>query len=667
MKNRFLILLVALAMASVVGCDETGVRPRRDGSVADDDARASDLPDADGDGIPDLYEGRADDVDTDGDGVPDYLDDDSDGDGIPDSVEGQRPGFEPVDTDGDGLYDFRDDDSDANGIPDAVEGGGDLDGDRVPDSADNDNDGDSIRDVDEIGPDPSAPLDSDGDGTADYMDLDSDGDTIADRHESTADTDRDGTPDRLDLDSDGDGIPDAMEAGDADISTPPRDVDGDLIPDFRDPDSDNDGLSDRDEVTAGTDPFDSDSDDDGVTDLVEVASGTDPHDATDSPRTRGDFVFFEPYMLPADPPMDTLDFATNIRQADVYFLMDTTGSMGSSVASLRSSLAAFIDDVRAEISDVYIGSGFFKDYPVSPYGSGGDVAYRNCQSLTGDRAAAISGLDCYSVSGGNDGPESHTSALWSVATGMRLAGNSGLTTDAGCAGGTWGYPCWRDGSVPIVVLISDIYAHNGPGGAYPYNDGSLGGHAPTYPEAIAALTARNVRVIGIGQGTLGRAHLESFARDTGSVDATGAPLYSTWSGGAIGATVLNQIRVLASQTRFDISITYEDDAADTVDTWASFVDHIEARVAGDAARGCEALPATDTDADGYLDTFEAVTAGQRVCFDIFVKQNDTVMPTAMPQLFRATLRVIGDGFTELDSREVFFLVPPVIDDPGIPE
>ena len=43
-----------------------------------------------------------------------------------------------------------------------------------------------------------------------------------------------------------------------------------------------------------------------------------------------------------------------------------------------------------------------------------------------------------------------------------------------------------------------------------------------------------------------------------------------------------------------------------------------------------------------------------------MKQNDTVMPTTDPQLFRATLRVLGDGFTELDSRDVFFLVPPEI-------
>jgi hypothetical protein len=668
------VLLAASALVGVVGCDG-GTRARPDGSMGAPDTGDQWSSDADGDGIPDRYEGRAEGVDTDGDGIPDYLDDDSDGDGIPDAIEGGRPGGEPVDTDGDGIYDFRDLDSDGNGVPDSVEGGDDIDGDRIPNSADLDNDGDTMRDIDEIGPDATSPIDTDRDGTPDYNDFDSDGDTIADRHEHTLDTDRDGTPDFRDLDTDNDTIPDAEEAGDDDWMTPPRDTDGDGVPDFRDTDSDADGLSDRDEVVAGTNPFAADTDGDGVTDLVEVASGTDPRDPGDSPRTRGDFVFLEPFMAPPDPPRDTLDFATDIRVADVYFLMDTTGSMGSSVASLRASLASFIDEVRREIPDVYIGNGFFKDYPVSPYGGGSDVAYRNCQDLTGDRAAAIRGLDCYSVGGGGDGPESHIPALWATASGMALPGRSGLSTPrTDCPAGRWGYPCWRDGAVPIVVLISDITAHNGhpSSPAYcfpavpgcPYDDTMIGGRTPTYTETMALLRERNVRVIGIGQGSGGRSDLEAIARDSGAVDATGAPLYSTWSGGPIGMTVLNQIRTLANQTRFDISIVYQDYPADAVDTFAAFVDHIEANTAGDAARRCVALPAVDTDGDGHLDTFRGVTAGERVCFDIVVKENVTVMPTASPQLFRATLRVMGDGFTELDSRDVFFLVPPRIEPPG---
>ena len=329
------ILLLASASACTNSIQPSRPTPRDGGPIG--------VPDADGDGIPDSFEGSADSIDTDGDGTPDYLDSDSDNDGVADSVEGgAAAGGEPLDSDGDGVYDFRDTDSDGNGVPDSIEGGDDLDGDRQPNSRDLDNDGDNVSDVVEIGANPDAPVDSDGDGTPDYLDLDSDGDTIRDLEEAFIpdDTDSDGIPDRLDLDSDNDGIPDSVEAGDADVLTPAVDTDLDSIPDYRDPDSDNDGLSDADELARGTNPLLADTDGDGVTDLVEVGAcpvgdATCAMDATDpasNPRTRGDFVFFEPYMEAPDPLRDTLSFSTDLRIADVYFLMDTTGSMSSSIS-----------------------------------------------------------------------------------------------------------------------------------------------------------------------------------------------------------------------------------------------------------------------------------------------------------------------------------------------
>ena len=107
--------------------------------------------------------------------------------------------------------------------------------------------------------------------------LDRDGDGISDADEAAGlrrDTDGDGVPDFEDLDSDGDGIPDAIEAGDNDMTTPPRDTDDDGLPDFIDVDSDNDRLPDAVEDPDGdgvvdldeTDPLLADSDGDGLSD-----------------------------------------------------------------------------------------------------------------------------------------------------------------------------------------------------------------------------------------------------------------------------------------------------------------------------------------------------------------------------------------------------------------
>ena len=80
---------------------------------------------------------------------------------------------------------------------------------------------------------------------------DADGDTICDRHEGMGDLDGDGIPNHLDTDSDGDQRPDAIEAGDADPSTPPLDSDGDGVPDFLDP-SIGGVVSDAGPLDAGT-------------------------------------------------------------------------------------------------------------------------------------------------------------------------------------------------------------------------------------------------------------------------------------------------------------------------------------------------------------------------------------------------------------------------------
>jgi len=659
---KWLKLAWVLVLVALVACDPGGEGDgpdRGDGGPQPDGGPVAGecSSDADGDGIDDSFEGTED---ADGDGVPNFQDDDSDGDDILDEVERGNAGcLTPADSDGDGTYDFLDLDSDGNGIPDADEWTADRDGDGVPDFQDDDNDGDRIPDSIELGDDPANPIDFDGDGLPDYLDPDSDDDTIADAEESTVDTDGDGTPDRHDLDSDEDSISDADEAGDTDLDTFAVDTDADGIADFRDPDSDADGIGDRAEAMNGTDPTNPDSDGDGASDLVETSAGTDPTDGGDNPQANGDFVFVMPFEDTPMPERDTLDFATNIRNADVYFLMDTTGSMGSSITSLQAAIRDdLIPGIQAEISNTHFGIGEFRDYATGTYGSSGDEPYTNFQDITGDIAAAQAATSSYTPRGGFDGPEAHGQAFYAVATGEGLPfpGSSvGPRTD--CPAGTHGWPCFRDDAVSIVVMITDIFWHNGPGDAYPYTD--ITGE-PEYADVVAAAIDNNVKMIGIGQGTGGIAHMEQFGRDIGSVDMAGDPFVQTYSG-SITSAVVNQVRALASQTPLDISTVFTDDGSDGVDTEEAFLERLEANEAGDSARGCAARMGEDTDGDGFPDIFRDVLPGNRVCFDVIVKENTTVEPTTEPQLFRATVEVIGDGFTPLDERDVFFLVPPEVE------
>lgn len=667
--DRRHILATLATVWLLAACDGDSTAPGVDG------------PDADGDFILDVQEGFEDAVDTDGDGLPDYLDLDSDSDGIPDAIEAGDldAASSPLDSEDDGIPDFRDPDSDDNGIPDWQEGVEDFFGDGVPDFRDLDDDDDLLTDAQELAGVLDPPIDADGDGAPNYRDPDSDGDTILDGHDGLSDTDRDGLRDFEDLDSDNDGLPDREEAGDLDLRTLPRDTDGDGNPDFKDFDSDGDGLPDAREVELGADPASDDSDGDGVPDLIEIVACFDPStgcetfvtDPDRSPRTEGNFVFVMPYEDDPTPPRDTLRFATDIRQADVYLLMDTTGSMGGAISSLKETITrepdGLIVSLRENIPEAWFGVGDFKDYSQSPYGGGSDYAYRHRLDMTEDAGAAQGAVNDLSASGGADGPESHVPAIFASVTGQGLPGRADeggvpIPARTDCPRGTRGYPCFRERAVPIVVLMSDAPFHNGPNGSAAYDNDSLGGPAPTFEQTVAAVNGRRVDVIGIVVGGFGSAEDDqrALASAVGSTSLDGEPFVTQWnpSGGeSISDVVVEQVRTLSEQTRFDVTLEYEDGPEDGVDTREAFVDHLAA-VPGGTQEGCPFRVPVDTDADGYLDTFFNVGAKSGVCFEVVVKRNTTVEATEEPQLFRATLRVIGDDFTDLDVRDIYFLVPP---------
>ncbi len=651
------------------------------------------VDDADTDAISDTDEGRSSGTDTDGDTTPDWQDTDSDGDGIDDIFEAgdALPSTPPRDSDADGTPDFRDDDSDGNGISDLDESCGtdppcDTDSDGYFDFMDEDNDQDGLDDTVEIGA-PTSPVDFDGDTVPDYLDTDSDDDTIRDLSEQTAgadrDTDGDTVVDRHDLDTDGDGWDDADEAGDTDPSTWPVDTDDDSVPDFRDPDSDADGLSDEEELVAGTRRDLGDTDGDGVNDLIEVSYGSNPLSDTDSPRTHGDFVFTVPYNDPADPPpsplypipeMDTLVFSTNIQQADVFFLVDTTASMGGEIDNLVASLSTYIiPEISAEISDVWFGVAGYDDYPVLPYGiAGTDSPFYLLQRMTGVPAQAQSAVETLALHDGEDLPESTVPALWAVATGNAL--DTYVPAQTACAAGEFGYPCFRPGAVPIVVLITDARFHNDNMVNDPYV--GVSGPPPYYLDAVTQLTARHIKVVGVYSESAAASDMEQIVRDTGAVDSFGQPLVTMImnDGSQLGQRVVLNVMRLANQVPLEVGTEPRDvneGPGDTVDATV-FINRIVPNTAGGVEDpvspgtfciGGLAVGDTTIPPDGIADIFTSVLPGQSVCFDIYPELNDMVPHTTEPQIYLAEIDVVGDGITVLDTRDVYFLIPPFIENP----
>ncbi len=615
--------------------------------------------DFDDDGISDEDEGRAENVDTDGDGLPDFRDFDSDADGVRDAAEAgdDDPATVAVDTDGDGLPDFRDLDSDGDGLSDS----------------------DELSDDFEL-------VDTDGDGIFDVLDLDSDADTIADAQEANLDTDRDGSTNARDLDSDGDGIPDACEAGDDNVGTQPVDTDIDGYADFRDLDADDDGIPDAEEDANGNckvDPGEgssrsSDTNGNGVPDLVERIAGTDPSDpASTIPAT--DFYFVLPFEK--ERGSGELAFATSVRQADIFFSIDNTGSMDGETANIQANLVStIIPQIGAVIPNAAFGVGSFQDFPIDPFGNPSARPYDLLQAVTTstmDVGLAINALPA--PFGGLDVPESGYEALYQWATGVGVP-SFGLPAFVANQSGIGGAGFRKD-SLPIVVHITDSTSH------VPSDYVGFESAAHGRDELIRAYKAVGARIVGINSlendGTVydpreqledlavaTRAHIPTDAQGQCPTGVGGAPYPPVQingqarcpvvfdvktDGSGLSSRVVDAIKQLAETGEIDVSTRPvgktmgergEVLAANT--TTADFIKSI-----------VPVPPAPEgASIDGAL--FRNVKPGAQVTFRLDA-HNDFVPETSTEQLFTIDIQVLGDFVTLLDTRRVFVVVPKKLD------
>jgi hypothetical protein len=469
-------------------------------------------------------------------------------------------------------------------------------------------------------------------------------------------------------------------------------------------DSDSDGLTDEDELCRYfTDACNIDSDGDGQTDLAEVAAETDPNDRASRINEARDFFVVLPYN--GERENRPLRFGTAIQQADVFFLVDMTGSMGGERTNLiRGLVDVIIPGVQAAIPNVEFGAGGFDDYPVDPYGdpSGGLVGpgadrpfyllreiapgmqdvgrwsttatADTCPTPNADSPEAIGrilgsgngrpdileaveGLPCHY---GNDYPESYVPALFSTATGMGLTWPGGSIPGRTCPsvpdepGVRRGYPCFRPGSLPIVLLFGDTPFHNGPAGVdYSFS-------APTWDQTTTALRGIGARVLPIysGEGdALG--DFNAAAQATGAVRSDGSPIVFTISGDGSGlsTSVVEAVQELVGGTPQDVSTVTENVPGNPDDFDArGFIKSIRP-VEGYGADGVPGprpgISYTRLDET----TFYGVIPGTNVEFAVDF-WNDVRPPAERAQVFQARIIVLGNGVARLDERRVFIIVPP---------
>jgi hypothetical protein len=362
-------------------------------------------------------------------------------------------------------------------------------------------------------------------------------------------------------------------------------------------------------------------------------------------------ISLDPDGGPIDLPLDT---EVQLGRADVVFLIDITGSMDQEIDAiqrdLRDQIAPGIQDA---IPDSEIGVATLADFPEDRCGvEGEDSPFRLVLPVTDDLASVQAAVNSISTSNGGDPPESQVEALFQTATGLGIGAY--VPPSFGCPRGGFGYPCFRDDALPVILLFTDDEFHNGPSGAEDY--GLFGACSPspaphTYAETRTALTDRGIRVMGLfsGSSATARAEMERIARDTGALDS-GTPIVFDIgrAGEGLSAGVIDSIRTLASVIEFDIdTVLVDPEPRDAVDP-RDFVESITP-VRAEPMSGIGSI-------DVAAGVFRAVRTGTRVVFQLRLR-NGVVAPGVGPQHFTLEIVFRGDGRTRIASRLIDIVVP----------
>lgn len=205
---------------------------------------------------------------------------------------------------------------------------------------------------------------------------------------------------------------------------------------------------------------------------------------------------------------------------DVYFLVDTTSSMESSIAGLRHGMQEIVDELAASNVDVQFGVGEVKDYPIPGFGdpTTGDFPYLSRRKIGPADESLAEALEKLEASGGGRGdyPESQLSGLYYA---LNDEGEPGCAPAPPDSAQTCVPPNqdaeFRHESLPVIVHITDFGFHNEP--AHP---------SPSFDQVAQELRLERVKHVGLAVfGTQGwqraTADLQAMAEATDTLTPAG--------------------------------------------------------------------------------------------------------------------------------------------------
>ncbi len=161
-------------------------------------------------------------------------------------------------------------------------------------------------------------------------------------------------------------------------------------------------------------------------------------------------------------------------RVDVYFLADTTGSMGPVLNAVQVGANNILAALNGLGLDFHFGVGHYKDFPGDP------APFHHQLNLTNVAADVTNAINAWAANGGGDQPEAQILALHKLAV---------------PSGGLFG---WRAGAKRILVWFGDVPGHD------PICVAISGEPADiTEASATARLVAEQIAVLAISTGNPG--------------------------------------------------------------------------------------------------------------------------------------------------------------------
>ncbi len=351
-------------------------------------------------------------------------------------------------------------------------------------------------------------------------------------------------------------------------------------------------------------------------------------------------------VTPVSPAPIEIEFVARIQSADVAFLVDATGSMVGEIAALRATVRdPILPGLRTVVPDVRVSVAQLTDFEAEA-GTSGTVFHLHASS-TEDPDRIQAAVDGIWREHGGDGAEAQVVALWLTATGRGLEERLVSPVPfADCPPETTGYPCFPRYGARIAVVLTDAAFHNGPGGAYPYDERL--GTIPDYEQMLAAMRSIGARAVGVysgASGAEGERHLQALATDTRAVDRRERPIVTRIGrdGEGLADGTLDAVRTWVDEAPMDLDLLIEDPHGET-ESARPLVARVE--TAGTA-------PPAAAEDDG--ESFVGVAPGTTVRFRILLREH-ALGPADAGRIFRLDAVLRLDGVVRLERRTVEIVV-----------